>query len=352
MPYLWDKKMKILAIETSCDETAIALLAESKGFLTLKKNKVYSQIELHKKYGGVVPELAARKHVETIIPMLQDVLGNDKLKNLDYLAVTAGPGLITSLLIGLNTAKALAFALDKPLVPVNHIAGHVYSNWLTSKKLQIGKKIFPALNLVVSGGHTELLLMKDHYKFVRVGQTVDDAVGEAYDKVAKLLGLGYPGGPIVSKLAAQGDPDRFDLPRPMLHKNNFDFSFAGLKTAVLYTLHKIKKVTPEDVADICAGFQAAVIEVLVKKTFAAADKYRVKSVLLSGGVSANSVLREAMQSQAADKQVDFYYPSLEYTTDNAAMISAAAYYLLKSGKKPLHSTQVVSLQPLSNWQLK
>ena len=220
--------MRILAIETSCDETAIAVLSGNGNLLNLEKNAIYSQINIHKKYGGVVPELAARKHTETIIPLLDSTLGKGKLKGVDYVAVTSGPGLITSLILGTSLAKTLAYSANLPLIGINHIEGHIYSNWLVNKELaQNSPKYFPALVLVVSGGHTELVLMKGYGIYQLIGQTLDDAVGEAYDKVAKLLALGYPGGLIVSRLALAGDKNKYDFPRPMISKNNFDFSSSG-----------------------------------------------------------------------------------------------------------------------------
>ncbi|MFA6307474.1 MAG: tRNA (adenosine(37)-N6)-threonylcarbamoyltransferase complex transferase subunit TsaD [Patescibacteria group bacterium] len=345
--------MKILAIESSCDETAIAILEASGHSLKLQKNLVYSQIDIHKKYGGVVPELAARKHVETIIPLVDNVLGKNKLKNMDYIAVTSGPGLITSLILGMATAKTLAFTNNLPLVAVNHIEGHIYSNWLSNSKLAKNtKKYLPALVLVVSGGHTELVLMKGYGQYKLIGQTLDDAVGEAYDKVAKLLGLGYPGGPIVSRLAEQGDKQAYDFPRPMIDKQNYNFSFSGLKTAVLYTLEKKKNITKQDINDLCASFQNAVIEVLLKKTIKAAREHNVKSIMIAGGVAANTELKKALIKESKKIKLPFFYPDLKYTGDNAAMIATAAYYNIfsKTGDI-LKGDKVFDLQPRSNWQL-
>jgi N6-L-threonylcarbamoyladenine synthase len=345
--------MRIVAIESSCDETAIALLEGNGNSLKLQKNAIYSQIDIHKKYGGVVPEVAARKHVETIIPLIDDTLGKNKLKGVDYVAVTSGPGLVTSLILGMATAKTLAFANQLPLVAVNHMEGHVYSNWLSNKELaKDSQKYFPALILVVSGGHTELVLMKDHGDYTLLGQTLDDAVGEAYDKVAKLLDLGYPGGPIVSQLAEQGDKEAYDFPRPMLDKPNFDFSFSGLKTAVLYTLEKKKKINKKDINNICASFQEAVSEVLVKKTIKAAKEYKVKSIMVAGGVSANKQLKIALAKQAKEINLPFFYPDLKYTGDNAAMIATAAYYnIINKKNNILKNKAIFDLEPKSNWQL-
>lgn len=345
--------MKILAIESSCDETAVAILEGNGQSLKLKQNNIYSQIDIHKQYGGVVPEVAARKHVETITPLLDSSLGRSKLKDVDYIAVTSGPGLITSLILGINTAKTLAFATNIPLLPINHIEGHIYSNWLSNPKLvKDSRKYFPALILIVSGGHTELILMKSHGQYQLLGQTLDDAVGEAYDKVAKLLNLGYPGGPIVSQLAEHGDSNKYDFPRPMIDHKNYNFSFSGLKTAVLYALEKKKKLGKQDVSDICASFQKAVIEVLVKKTTKAALNYNVKSIMIGGGVAANTYLKKQLSKVSKNNGVEFFYPDLKYTGDNAAMIATAAYYKVLSKKATiLRGDSIFNIEPQSNWQL-
>lgn len=341
--------MRVLAIETSCDETAISVLSDKGGDLLLEKNAVYSQIDIHKKFGGVVPEVAARKHLETMMPLIDSTLGKNKISDIDYIAVTSGPGLITSLILGMTTAKALAYAHDLPLLPVNHIEGHVYSSWLSNK---VEGKHFPALVLVVSGGHTEIILMKGHGDYQLVGQTLDDAVGEAYDKVAKLMDLGYPGGPIVSKLAEKGDRDAYQLPRPMIDNKDYNFSLSGLKTAVLYSLEKQKTISQKDVANMCASFQQAVIDVLVKKTTKAAKEFKVKSIMLAGGVSANKSLKKALSVEAEKLNLPFFYPELKFTGDNAAMIAAAAYYKIKNKQaKLLTGKDIFSLEPQSNWQL-
>lgn len=355
--------MRILAIESSCDETAIALLNAQSKFLNLEKNEIYSQIDIHKKYGGVIPEIAARKHLETIIPLLEDTLGKNKFKNIDYLAVTAGPGLVTSLLLGLTAAKTLAYVNKLPLVAVNHLEGHIYSNWLASGDLvKNPKKFLPALVLVVSGGHTELVLMEGYGQYQLIGQTLDDAAGEAYDKVAKLLSLGYPGGPIVSRWADKGNSQAYNLPRPMISNANFNFSFSGLKTAVLYTLEKKKNINKKDIADICASFQAAVVEVLVAKTMRAAKKHQVKSVMLAGGVAANKVLQAELAKESQKQNLPFFYPTTSHTGDNAAMIAVAAYYNIVSrssqilppkGRPPRgrKGRDILKLEPQANWQL-
>lgn len=344
--------MKILAIETSCDETAIALLSAKQGSLDLQQNKIYSQVDIHKKYGGVVPEVAARKHLETIMPLLDDTIKPKDFKKLDYLAVTQGPGLITSLLLGTSVAKTLAFANKLPLVPVNHIEGHIYSNWLSHKKLvEDEAKYFPALILIVSGGHTELILMTGHGQYRLLGKTLDDAVGEAFDKVAKLLELGYPGGPEVSNLAQDGDHTAYDLPRPMINSQDYNFSFAGLKTAVLYALEKDGDIDSREIKNMCASFQTAVIDVLVAKTMRAAQEFGAKSIMMAGGVSANTALRQAMQSKADQINIPFFYPELKFTGDNAAMIAAAAYYQVANQGRVLNKHDILSLQPQANWQL-
>lgn len=345
--------MRVLALESSCDETAIAEVKGSGNSLILNKNAVYSQINIHKKYGGVVPEVAARKHLETIIPLVEDTLGKTKLKGIDYLAVTSGPGLITSLLLGITVAKTLAYANKIPLVPINHMEGHVYSNWLSNDKLvKNSKKYFPSLVLIVSGGHTELVLMKGHGKYQLIGQTMDDAVGEAYDKVAKMMNLGYPGGPVVSKLAQEGNDKAYNLPRPMIDKDNYDFSLAGLKTAVLYTLEKKKKISKQEVKDICASFQTAVVDVLAHKTFRAVQEFGVKSIMLAGGVAANTALRNRLSQGANKINLPFFFPEIKYTGDNAAMIATAAYYKIQNKQADiLKNKKIFSLQPKSNWQL-
>ncbi|MCY8233910.1 tRNA (adenosine(37)-N6)-threonylcarbamoyltransferase complex transferase subunit TsaD [Priestia endophytica] len=322
------KKELILAIETSCDETAVAIIQNGKEIIA---NVVASQIESHKRFGGVVPEVASRHHVEQMTIVIEEALQQAKLTmdDIDAVAVTEGPGLVGALLIGVNAAKALAFAHNKPLIGVHHIAGHIYANRLV-KEMQ-----FPLLALVVSGGHTELVYMEDHITFEVIGETRDDAVGEAYDKVARTIGLPYPGGPHIDRLAHEGEPT-LDLPRAWLEKDSFDFSFSGLKSAVINTLHNAKQrgeeIKPEDLA---ASFQESVIEVLVGKTLKAAEKYNVKQVLLAGGVAANRGLREELQKtfEPFDKQLELIIPPLPLCTDNAAMIGAAASELYKSGKR-------------------
>lgn len=345
--------VKILAIESSCDETALAVLQADKQSLVLEKNLVHSQVDIHKKYGGVIPELAARQHLQNIFPLLDEALAGQKISDFDYLAVTQGPGLITSLLLGINVAKTLAYVSKKPLVTVNHLEGHIYSNWLNHSVLvSNASSYFPSVVLIVSGGHTELVLMKDHGDYQLLGQTLDDAVGEAFDKVAKLLNLGYPGGPIVSAKALQGSPNHYSLPRPMLNSKNFDFSLSGLKTAVLYALEKQGTVDEQAVADICASFETAVIEVLVKKTSMAAKSLKAKSIMLAGGVAANQKLATALQGASQLLGLPFFAPAKSFTGDNAAMIAVAAYYQVINNKnKVLSDLELLNLEPQANWQL-
>ena len=316
-------KITILAIETSCDETAAAVVKYQGGQFLVLSNIVSSQIDIHRPYGGVVPEVAARNHAINIIPVIDQAIKQAKIspKQIDRLAVTVGPGLITSLLVGVQTAKTLAAVWQKSLVPVNHLKGHIYSAWLANKPIK-----FPVLALIVSGGHTELVLLKDQTSLKKIGQTLDDAAGEAFDKVAALLGLGYPGGPEISRLAQKGNPAAFKLPRPMLNRPDFNFSFAGLKTAVLYTLKKLKVKNLETTADLAASFQQAVVEVLVHKIIAAAKKYQVKTVILSGGVAANQLLRQQLAIEAGRLKTDFFVPPIELCTDNAVIIAAAAVF--------------------------
>ena len=312
-----DKDIIVLAVESSCDETSVAVI---KNGIEILSNVVSSQIESHKRFGGVVPEVASRHHVENVSMVFEEALlkANIDWKDIDAITVTEGPGLIGSLLIGINAAKALAFAHDIPLVGVHHIAGHIYANQLV-ETLQ-----FPLLALVVSGGHTELVYMEDHYQFKVIGETLDDAVGEAYDKVARTLKLPYPGGPHIDRLAALGE-DTYKLPRVWLDKDSYDFSFSGLKSAVINTVHNAKQrgeeIIPENLA---ASFQASVVEVLVEKTMRAAKEFHVKQIIVAGGVSANKGLRHALENAVkAQGQFKLTIPPLSLCTDNAAMIGAA-----------------------------
>lgn len=335
--------MKILAIETSCDDTAVSVIeVEPRNqsevqprTIRVLANVVSSQIAVHEKFGGVVPMLAAREHAANIQHVFDTALAKAKLEpsNIDLLAVTYGPGLGPSLIVGINFAKALAEKWNKLLIGVDHMDGHIHSNWLGARTSNLEpSEIFPALNLVVSGGHTDLVLMKNHGDYEIIGETMDDAAGEAFDKVARLLGLGYPGGPKISKLALEGNPATYPLPRPMLHSKDFNFSYSGLKTAVLYLIRDLGGMLSEQQkADIAASFQDAATDVLIQKTRRAAQEHNVKAVMLSGGVSANALLRERLQALCGDIGVQCIVPEMQYTTDNAAMIAVAAYFAHQRG---------------------
>ncbi|MFS0779976.1 tRNA (adenosine(37)-N6)-threonylcarbamoyltransferase complex transferase subunit TsaD [Neobacillus sp. 3P2-tot-E-2] len=319
------KDQWIMGIETSCDETAVAIIKNGR---EITANVVASQIESHKRFGGVVPEIASRHHVEQMTIVIEEALkeANLTLPELDAIAVTEGPGLVGALLIGVNAAKALAFAHNIPLVPVHHIAGHIYANRL------VKELTFPLLSLVVSGGHTELVYMKEQGHFEVIGETRDDAAGEAYDKVARTLKLPYPGGPHIDRLAQEGS-DTLKLPRAWLEEGSYDFSFSGLKSAVINTVHNAEQrgeiIAPEDLA---ASFQESVIEVLVKKTVKATGEYKVKQVLLAGGVAANKGLRKALEQAFSTKSdIDLVIPPLNLCTDNAAMIAAAGSIMFDKG---------------------
>jgi len=319
------KDLLVLGIETSCDETAVAIIKNGR---EMAANVVASQIESHKRFGGVVPEIASRHHVEQITLVIEEALNQAKLtfSELDAIAVTEGPGLVGALLIGVNAAKALAFAHHKPLVPVHHIAGHIYANRLVTELK------FPLLALVVSGGHTELVYMKEHGHFEVIGETRDDAAGEAYDKVARTLNMPYPGGPHIDRLAQEGSPT-IDLPRAWLEEGSYDFSFSGLKSAVINTVHNAEQrgesIAPEDLA---ASFQASVIDVLVKKTEKAVAEYGVEQILVAGGVAANKGLRMALEKTfSANPKIELVIPPLSLCTDNAAMIAAAGSVMFEKG---------------------
>jgi N6-L-threonylcarbamoyladenine synthase len=319
------KDLWILGIETSCDETAVAIIKNGR---EIAANVVASQIESHKRFGGVVPEIASRHHVEQITIVIEEALrqANLTFSEIDAIAVTEGPGLVGALLIGVNAAKALAFAHNKPLVPVHHIAGHIYANRLVTELK------FPLLALVVSGGHTEIVYMKEHGHFEVIGETRDDAAGEAYDKVARTLNMPYPGGPHIDRLAHEGKPT-IDLPRAWLEEGSYDFSFSGLKSAVINTVHNAEQrgetIAPEDLA---ASFQESVIEVLVKKTEWAVSEYKVKQLLVAGGVAANKGLRKALeQTFSKHPEVELIIPPLSLCTDNAAMIAAAGSVMFEKG---------------------
>jgi len=398
----------ILSIETSCDETAIAVLRSSEKGLEILANQISSQVKLHAKWGGVVPNLAAREHLKNFPKLLEMALAEAKITPamIDLIGITSGPGLIPALLVGVNYAKTLSYLWEKPLLGVHHIEGHIYANWvraisnnqfpisnknlkskiLISKQIQSSKVqkkspsinenceliienstsiLFPALVLVVSGGHTQLVLMKDHLKYEIIGQTLDDAVGEAFDKVARILGIGYPGGPAVSAMAAKfqntdqsNSIPQVKFPRPMLHKKNFDFSFSGLKTAVLYETKKNPALLKDKkyLAEVCHEFQQAAIDVLVAKTIKAAQQFKPKTILLAGGVSANIELRKQL-GEAILKflpSTSYKIPSLELTGDNAAMIAAAAAFRwqkMSDAQKKKTLTNWRTLQPEANLKL-
>lgn len=309
--------MYVLGVETSCDETSVSIVKDGKDVLS---NVVLSQIDIHKEYGGVVPEIASREHVKGITYVFDKAIHDAGLRyeDIDLIAVTKGPGLIGSLLIGVNAAKVISLNFNIPIIGIHHIAGHIYANHIDN-----GME-FPLLALVVSGGHTELILMKEHYDFNKLGETQDDAVGEAYDKIARVLGLPYPGGPIVDKKAAFGK-DNLNFPRPMIDSGDFNFSFSGLKSHVINVHHNFKQRQVEiNIEDFCASFQEAVTDVLVAKTIMAKEKFKVKQIIVAGGVAANSGLRKKMKERIQD--VPVYFPKLAYCTDNAAMIAAAGYF--------------------------
>lgn len=355
--------MKILGIETSCDETAAAVVEKTAAGFVVRSNVVASQVKIHARYGGVVPEVAARNHVGKIIPVIDRVLKTAGVKpaQLDRLAVTVGPGLITSLLVGVQTAQTLAMVWRKPLVAVNHLRAHIYSAWLPSRDIPSpgprrttlshsgerehwamdiphpsspqrgggieGEEVrpirFPVVALVVSGGHTELVLMNQARHFRLLGQTLDDAAGEAFDKVAKIMGVPYPGGPAVARLAERGNSTAVAFPRPMEKSGDFNFSFSGLKTAVLY---KLKAISYKQKKDVAASFQEAVVDSLVPKTLAAAKRHGAKTVILAGGVAANVRLREKLGAAVTALGLKFRVPDFVYCTDNAAMIAAAGWF--------------------------
>lgn len=338
------KPIKILAIETSCDETAASVLSgdlkSAKPNFKFHSSVIKSQIAIHQKTGGVVPEVAARAHMANILPVTESALKNAKIKlaDLDYIAVTSGPGLVVSLIVGTEFAKGLSVSTNIPLLPTNHMSGHLYSAFAHQPE----KAQFPALAIIVSGGHTMFLLMKDFANFKVIGHTVDDAAGEAFDKVARLLKLPYPGGPEISKLAQLGKTD-LNFPRPMLHDKNFNFSFAGLKTAVLYYLDKQKKpLSKQHKADIAMSFENAVVDVITQKALRAIQKYNCKTITLAGGVAANRALRASLANLAKQHDLNFLVPNPELCGDNAQMIALAAYFNLRAGTKPTQAAKVAA----------
>ena len=311
--------MLVLGIESSCDETSVSVVEDGRNVLS---NVIYSQIDIHKMFGGVVPEIASRHHVEKITYVFEAALkeANVEPDDIDLVAVTTHPGLIGSLLVGINAAKTFALAHNKPLVEVDHIHGHIYANHIEDDFR------FPILALVVSGGHTELVLMKDHFNFEKLGQTLDDAVGEAYDKVGRVMDLEYPAGPKVDKLAFEGKPT-YELPLVYMDKDSLDFSLSGLKSAVLNTCNKAKMKNEEiNIPDLACSFQNSVVKVLTDKTMKAANEYGVKQIVVAGGCAANKGLRESMKNATDNTDIVLTFPKMKYCTDNAAMIAVAGYF--------------------------
>jgi N6-L-threonylcarbamoyladenine synthase len=335
------RPVRILAIETSCDETAAAVIDAGRH---IRSNVIASQIDLHQQYGGVFPEMASRAHIEAIAPVIQRAINDAgaSWESIDAVAVTRGPGLPGSLVVGVNAAKGICLARNLPLIGVNHLEGHIYSHWLDDAPIQrLGDQPFPLLALIISGGHTELVLLRDHGNYELIGHTVDDAAGEAFDKVARMLGLSYPGGPALEKAARAGNPTRFKFSRPRMDRP-FNFSFSGAKTAALYAIRKFgasgdgRLPARVPVADIAASFQEAVADWLAEKTVRAAETFEVKGILVGGGVSANRVVRERLSAVAGTREprpIPVLFPPLALCTDNAAMIGAAGYYAYLRGTR-------------------
>lgn len=334
------KDILILGIESSCDETAAAVVKNGREVLS---NVINTQIEIHKQYGGVVPEVASRKHIEVIDTVIDEALSKAEVcfDDIDAIAITYGPGLVGALLVGVSTAKALSFALDKPLVPVHHIKGHIMANFVAHKELEP-----PFVCLVASGGHSHIVEVRDYTSFEILGRTHDDAAGEAFDKIARVLGLGYPGGPLIDRLAKDGNPKAVRFPRVRMDKNSLDFSFSGVKTAVINYLHKLdQNGETYDKADIAASFQDAVTDVLCEHTIEAAKKTGNKVITLAGGVASNGALREKMTRLAAKDGIDVLYPPPVLCTDNAVMIACAGYYgYLKEDFADMTLNAVANLQ--------
>jgi len=318
--------MLVLGIETSCDETAAAVVEDGRRILS---NVVASQVELHRKFWGIVPEIASRRHLEIIIPVIEEALkrANVRLNNLDAIAATYGPGLLGSLLVGLTVAKGIAYALSLPFVGINHLEAHLYANFLHHPEITP-----PLVGLIISGGHTELVYLSEEGKYQLLGTTRDDAVGEALDKVAKILHLGYPGGPIIEKIAKEGDPESIDLPLVHFKEDTMDFSFSGIKTAVLYYVRKLEKRNiPIPLSDLAASLQRRIAQMLTERTFKAVSLKKVKQLILGGGVSSNLFLRTFLEERKP-KGLKIFFPPLQLCTDNAAMVAACAYPKIKEGK--------------------
>lgn len=335
--------MKVLGVETSCDETSAAVWDSGK----IKSNIISSQI-VHAAYGGVVPELASRAHLQLMVPVVEQALksAETSIDEIDAFAVTYGPGLVGALLVGLNFVKGLSLSTNKPYIGVNHMEGHIYGNLLTQETIE-----FPILFLIVSGGHTMLVVMEDHLKYKIIGTTRDDAVGEAFDKTAKILGIGYPGGPVIDKLAEQGDPTFVKFPKSFYKDPHYDFSYSGLKTSVLtYKNKHSQSFIEENLPDICASFRYAAIEVLVAKAMRAAKEYNAKAIGVAGGVAANLLLRRMLNEKAQSAGLAYYQPKFEYCTDNAAMIAATGAEYLKHGvvsEQDLNAYPSLKLQSLT-----
>ncbi len=320
------KHILTLGIESSCDETAAAVLRDGRELLS---NVISTQIPLHRKYGGVVPEIASRRHIVNVMPVIDEALQKAEvaLSDVDQVAVTYGPGLVGALLVGVSAAKALAFARNVPLIGVNHLEGHIFANFLSHKELEP-----PFMALVVSGGHTALIHVVGYNHFLLMGQTRDDAAGEAFDKIARVMGLPYPGGPEIDRLAAEGDENAVDFPRALREKGNYEFSFSGLKSAVLNYLNEMQmKRIAVNKADVAASFQKAVIEVLVQKSLEALSETKLDTLVLAGGVAANSALEHRLREASAEHGIRFYYPDKILCTDNAAMIACRGYYQSRAG---------------------
>jgi N6-L-threonylcarbamoyladenine synthase len=331
--------IRILGIETSCDETAAAVVADGTRIMS---SIVASQVDLHAQYGGVFPEVASRAHIETIYPVIEDAMGAAFLgwDDIDAIAVTRGPGLVGSLLVGVNTAKGLALGRHLPLIGINHLEAHLYSAWLSTDAAGLG---FPLLGLIVSGGHTELVVMTNHGVYRHLGGTIDDAAGEAFDKVGRMLGLPYPGGPAIEEAAREGNPEGFRFPRAWLDES-YDFSFSGLKTAVLRQINRLERQAGDlPVADLAASFQEAVVDVLTTKTARAAEEFGVTGVIVAGGVSANSALRESITAKV---EQPVYIPPLELCTDNAAMVAACGHWRFQAGQRDDYDMDVDPSLPL------
>ncbi|HEU0050954.1 MAG TPA: tRNA (adenosine(37)-N6)-threonylcarbamoyltransferase complex transferase subunit TsaD [Patescibacteria group bacterium] len=339
--------LRVLGIETSCDETAVALVAFHDQQIEVIHHFVSSQIPIHQKYGGVVPEVAARSHVPETVSLITKALGETGMGAFDAIAVTSGPGLPTALRVGIEAARTIAYASKKSIIGINHLEGHIASAWLNEENRAHWK--FPLLALIVSGGHTELVLMQNFGVYELIGQTRDDAAGEAFDKSAKLLGLPYPGGPEIAKRATKGNPNAFSLPRPMLDDPTFDFSFSGLKTAVRLAWQERQNPSETELNDFCASLEQAIVDILVQKTLRAAHAYHVHGILLVGGVSANEHLRRELGEQIRQELPEtYFFPSDKaYITDNAAMIAAAGYWHLKKNEQ----TDWKTLDAKPDWNL-